>query len=261
MAMTVIKKILLTDSSCQRLSLAHGLPESLEDLMAEVKQQCNLQGNTRLQFMDSFIGNEIMNLTSVSEVEDRGTLRVIDLSMSTMQHESSPVLPLQASSPIDSSSLSIKLVDTDVLSSNESTSSPSSWLAVFHLAKFSYDAELKLQQAGLVYIQNGPVLIQDPKLKSAILDGLVQKIMQYKVCISDNEMEQVAQSLIEKHPCLTEKGSSTGYGGWKMSLKYKLPHTAEKTGMPRSDSEHFKKQTCWKAQHSLWHQKGKDSRR
>ncbi|XP_073348097.1 uncharacterized protein [Pagrus major] len=35
-------------------------------------------------------------------------------------------------------------------------------------------------------------------------------------------MEQVAQSLIKKHPCLTEKGSSTGYGGWKTSLKYKL---------------------------------------
>ena len=113
-------------------------------------------------------------------------------------------------------------MDTDILSSNESASSWSSWPAVFHVPKFSYDAELKLQQAGLVYIQNGTVLIPDPKLKSAILDGLVQEIVQYKVYVSDKEMEQVAQSLIKKHPCLTEKGSSTGYGGWKTSLKYKL---------------------------------------
>ncbi|XP_039650143.1 uncharacterized protein LOC120555500 [Perca fluviatilis] len=35
-------------------------------------------------------------------------------------------------------------------------------------------------------------------------------------------MEQVAQSLIKTHPCLTEKGSSSGCGGWKTSLKYKL---------------------------------------
>lgn len=225
MAMPLIVKILLTDGSCQRLNLAHGLPEPLEDLMTEVKKQCNIQGNIRLQFVDSLFGNEFMNLTSVSEVEDRGTLRVIDLSTPTMQHESSTVLPLHTSSPCsasDSSSLSSELVDTDILSSSESTSSRSSWPAVFHVPKFSYDAELKLQQAGLVYIQNGTVLIPDPKLKSAILDGLVQEIVQYKVYVSDKEMEQVAQSLIKKHQRLSEKGSSTGYGGWKMSLKYKL---------------------------------------
>lgn len=92
---------------------------------------------------------------------------------------------------------------------------------MFHVPKFSYDAELKLQRAGLVYIQNGTVIIPDPKLKSAILDGLVQEIVQCKVYVSDKEMEQVGQSLIKKHPCITERGSSPGYGGWKMSLKYK----------------------------------------
>ena len=75
MAMPVIMKILLTDGSCQRLSLARGLPESLEDLMAEVKKQCNHQGNNRLQCMDLLFGIEFMNLTSVSKVEDRGTLK------------------------------------------------------------------------------------------------------------------------------------------------------------------------------------------
>lgn len=223
--MPVIVRILLTDGSCQRLTFGHGLPESLEELVAEVKKQCNLEGNFRLQFMDSLFGNEFMNLTSVSEVEDRGTLRVIDLSIPTMQHESAAALHFQASSPCsanDSSVMSEDLVDTDILSSNESTSSRSSWPAVFHVPKFSYDAELKLQQAEIVYNQNGTVLIPDPKLKSAILDGLVQEIVQYKVYVSDKEMEQVAQSLIKKHPCLTEKGSETGYGGWKISLKYKL---------------------------------------
>ncbi len=48
-------------------------------------------------------------------------------------------------------------------------SSRSSWPAVFHVPKFSYVAELKLQQAALAYIQNGTVLIPDTKLKSAIL--------------------------------------------------------------------------------------------
>lgn len=74
----------------------------------------------------------------------------------------------------------------------------------------------------MAYIKNGTTLIPDPKMKSAILDSLVQEIVQYKVYVRDKEMEQVAQSLIQKHPCLTEKGSCTGFGGWKTSLKYKL---------------------------------------
>ena len=143
-----------------------------------------------------------------------------------MQHdERSAVQDTQVFSPSsvsDSSCLSDGSVDTDVLSSSESTSSRSSWPDVFHVPKFSYDAEIKLHWANLAYLKDGTALFPDPKLKSAILEGLVQEIVQYKVYATDKEMEQVAQSLIKTHPCLTEKGSSTGCGGWKTSMKYKL---------------------------------------
>uniref|UniRef100_A0A3P9K7A5 Uncharacterized protein n=1 Tax=Oryzias latipes TaxID=8090 RepID=A0A3P9K7A5_ORYLA len=222
----VILKIILPDDSCQRLTLSRGLPASIEDLIDEVKKQCGLDGSLKLQFMDSLFGNEFLNLTSVSEVEDKGTLKVIHVSKPTTMHskESSVSNPLQGSSPpsTNHSFPSSGSVDTDILSSSESSSSRSSWPAFFHVPKFSYDAELKLQQAGFTYVQSGTVLIPDPKLKSAILDGLVQEIVQYKVYVSDKEMDQVAHSLIQKHPCLTERGSSTGYGGWKTSLRYKL---------------------------------------
>ncbi|XP_020557693.3 uncharacterized protein LOC110014869 [Oryzias latipes] len=222
----VILKIILPDDSCQRLTLSRGLPASIEDLIDEVKKQCGLDGSLKLQFMDSLFGNEFLNLTSVSEVEDKGTLKVIHVSKPTTMHskESSVSNPLQGSSPpsTNHSFPSSGSVDTDILSSSESSSSRSSWPAFFHVPKFSYDAELQLQQAGFTYVQSGTVLIPDPKLKSAILDGLVQEIVQYKVYVSDKEMDQVAHSLIQKHPCLTERGSSTGYGGWKTSLKYKL---------------------------------------
>lgn len=199
MGTPVILKIVLTDGSSQRLTLSHGLPASIDDLMIEVKKQCGLLGNFRLQFMDSLFGNEFLNLTSISEAEDKGTLRVIDMAMPpTLPYNNemgSPVLIPQAFNPLsssvsDSSSLSAESVDTDVLSSSESTSSRSSWPAVFHVPKFSYDAELKLQQASLAYIRNGTVLIPDPKLKSAILDGLVEEIVQYKVYVSDKEMNR-----------------------------------------------------------------------
>ncbi|KAI7804916.1 hypothetical protein IRJ41_023569, partial [Triplophysa rosa] len=213
-ATPVILKIILTDGSSQRLTLRSGLPASIDDLMVEVKKQCGLEGNFRLQFMDLMFGNEYLNLTSVSEIVDKGTLKIITVV--------SPVTEPQIFSPSSVCDYLSQSSGTDTLSSSESTSSRSAWPAVFHAPKFSYDAEIKLQQAHLAYLQNGTVLSPDPKLKSAILDGLVQEIVRYKVYVCDKEMEQVAQSLIKKHPCLTEKGSSTGCGGWKVSLKFKL---------------------------------------
>ncbi|MGL4896816.1 MAG: hypothetical protein ACRC31_00085 [Cetobacterium sp.] len=56
----------------------------------------------------------------------------------------------------------------------------------------------------------------------AILDGLAEEIVRYKVYPTDLEYSQVAEALLEKHPCLKEKGCSSGYSGWKASLKYKL---------------------------------------
>lgn len=64
-------------------SLSNGAPESTEDLIVEVKRQCCLQGSFRLQFMDSLFGDEFLNLTSVSEVADKGTLEAIDMSKPT----------------------------------------------------------------------------------------------------------------------------------------------------------------------------------
>ncbi|XP_062868186.1 uncharacterized protein LOC134330846 [Trichomycterus rosablanca] len=82
--------------------------------------------------------------------------------------------------------------------------------------------ELKLHQGNAAYKENGTLLIPDPKLKSNILDGLVQEIVTFKVYVTDKEFNTVGEALISKHPCLTEKGSLTGFAGWKASLKNKL---------------------------------------
>lgn len=136
MGTPVILKMILSDGSCQTLTLSHGLPASIDDLKLEVKKQCGLEDNFKLQFMDSLFGNEFFNLTSMSEIEDKGTLKVIEWSRPTiMSHDderSTVVSPAQkpqafsAPSLNDSSSLSDGSVDTDVLSSCESTSSRSS---------------------------------------------------------------------------------------------------------------------------------------
>lgn len=83
----------------------------------------------------------------------------------------------------------------------------------FNVPHFSYDAELKLEQADAAFREKGTLLIPDPKLKSDIPEGLIQAIVQHKVYVTDREFDQVAEALIKRHPCLQERGSATGYGG------------------------------------------------
>lgn len=70
----------------------------------------------------------------------------------------------------------------------------------------------------LLLKKTGALLNPDTKLKSAILDGLAETIIKYKVYLSDREFDEVAEALVTTHPCLKEPGSVTGYGGWKTSL-------------------------------------------
>lgn len=233
MASPVKLRIILGENNSQRLILPDGIPESVDELAQQIKRQCGIEGVFRLQFMDVEFGNEFTNLLSISDVQDRGTIKVIFISDAPAQPGGStppPSAPPPSSasasscSPDDSSSLSSGCsFDTDILSSPESTSSRSSaWPVVFQVPRFSYDTELQLDRANATFKATGTLLNPDAKLKSAILNGLAETIIQYKVYLSDSEFEDVAEALISKHPCLKEPGSVSGFGGWKASLKYKL---------------------------------------
>lgn len=125
--------------------------------------------------MDALFGNEFMNLTSIDEVQNRGTIRVIPMTeTSPLQCANSPstsVPALHQQVLEESSSLSSGCVDTDILSlpESESSSSRSFWPSVFHVPQFSYDAELKLEQGNAAFREKGTSLTPDPKLKSNIL--------------------------------------------------------------------------------------------
>lgn len=229
MSSPAILKIVLTDNTCQRLTFPRGLPTALDDLICEVQRQCGLMSNFRLQFMDSLFGNDFMNLTSMDELQDRGTIRVIPDALTPM-NASSPSISTAAPSTTSNfegpSSPSVNSVDTDIISSPESepSGSRSLWPPTFQCPMFSYDAELKLQRANAAYKEKGTLLCADadPKLKSDILHGLTQEIVKYGLYVTDKQFSMVGKALISRHPCLTEESSFTGYAGWKSSLKNKL---------------------------------------
>lgn len=59
-------------------------------------------------------------------------------------------------------------------------------------------------------------------MEHEILQKLAECMYSYKAYPTDEDFAEVATALINKHPCLREQGSSTGCGGWKNSLKFKM---------------------------------------
>lgn len=168
--------------------------------------------------MDVEFGNEFTNLTSVSEIEDKSTIKLIfDSGLPCTPHH--PHSTPATSCCSDDSSLSCASLDTDILTSPESAASRSSgWPLVFHVPKFPYDCELQLEKANAAFKATGTLLDPDIRLKTAILDGLAEAIVQYKVYPTDGEFEDVAEALVSSHPCLRELGSATGHAGWKVTV-------------------------------------------
>lgn len=108
------------------MELRKGIPNSLEELIDEVKNACGLQGYIRLQYKDTDFGNIFVNLTSTAVIKDLTILKVIQIDPdSTVVLY--PVDPSVSSIPLvgldsDDSSVSAHTDDTILLSSPSSDS-------------------------------------------------------------------------------------------------------------------------------------------
>ncbi|MEQ2186914.1 hypothetical protein GOODEAATRI_033740 [Goodea atripinnis] len=216
---SAVLRVILGPDSCQRVVFPTGLPTTGPELQNEIKTNCKLSEPFRLQFMDTLFDNSFMNLTSMDEIEDKATVKVI---YTTCEAQDAGALSFPCSAITPPRDMTSDSGGCAVIPTSESTSSRSLWPDTFIVPRFSYDAELKLEKAHEALRKNGTLLIPDPKLKSDVLQGLIQEVVKHKVYLTDQEFDQVAKALIMRHPCLEERGSNTGYGGWKTSLKYKL---------------------------------------
>lgn len=219
-------QIILGEDDARKLILPAGTPVSIEDLCHTVKTSFGLQQDIQLQYQDEDFGNEFMNMSDVSEVKDKGTLKVIFLQ--SPQEEDARTSQSQATESVSISSADTD--DTEPISS--SGSSPSSrhwaWPSVFTVPQFRYEAEFELEKANTACANGGTLLNPSPKLKSQILERLAEEIYKFKAYPTDNDLTDVAEALVKKHPCLTEQGSFNGCYGWKISLKYKMANLRTK---------------------------------
>ncbi|KAK2848244.1 hypothetical protein Q7C36_009926 [Tachysurus vachellii] len=228
---TVKHRIILGENDSQRVILKDGLPESVSELIQHIKRQREVEGDFRLQFMDADFNNEFTNLTSMSDIKDKSTIKVIFNTVAShhpaLSGDSAPQ-PYSAVASAHSSDVSVSLLsstsfDTDILSSPESISRFSAWPLGFKVPRFTYDAEVQLEMANAAFKENLTLLSPDTKLQSSILDGLIETIILYKVYLSDAEFK--------------DPGSATGYDGWKTSLKYKLAEVNYSPAYPSGETK------------------------
>ncbi|RXN39442.1 sterile alpha motif domain-containing 3-like protein [Labeo rohita] len=126
-------------------------------------------------------------------------------------------------SPI-SSQASLPTTDSDdtiILPHSDNELRSRAWPREFPIPHFPYNVEVQLQRGNDSFRETGTQLKITPGLKSDILEKLAEEIFQYTAYPQNYQIDEVAEALIKKFPCLKEP-SATGYYGWMISLKYKM---------------------------------------
>ncbi|XP_031176782.1 uncharacterized protein LOC116065420 [Sander lucioperca] len=194
-------------------------PESLDELKNVLREKLELDGEFAVQYEDPDFGNAVCNLMDIAELPpEKAVLHIIwNIDESQTPSHSSSISSLDTasiSSPASSHSSS-SIIRTFMRNISE-------WPSPFVVPSFSYDVELKLRKGNDIYEKTGQGLSVTRDMKMEILDKLAQEIFALKAYPEKYQIVSVASELVNKHPCLKEPGSGTGYDGWTTSIKYKL---------------------------------------
>lgn len=250
-------RIILQDHEIRKLDLPHGIPDTVDELESIVREKFGLDGNFTFHYKDADFGEEYFSLTSTSDIKDKDTIKVVHiveppaLTLTFTDLDSSFESGLVASLPNSessvhpvSSSCSSGSQDTLILSSPERvTQRTQRWPTTFPVPTFAYNTELVLASGNEDFKKDG-IQLSFATILSDILEKLAESIFLYVAYPTSAQLNDVAEALIQKHPCLKEPGSYNGCYGWQQRLKYKMAGYRSKLrglGCPELDVNSLKK--------------------
>ncbi|GAA6065574.1 uncharacterized protein LOC113645414 isoform X1 [Tachysurus ichikawai] len=211
---TMTLRVILTEADIRKVKLT-SKPGSVEELISCLKNNLRLDYNFTLQFQDPEFDNELCNLTILSELPQKPTVKIIPVielvPLSSGEMETSSDMLSDAPSTADT-----------VLTSELPQEKRMPWPDMFLTPKFSVDVEFRLCQANLLYLKDRTHLKVTKELKHDILQKLAETIYSCKAYPTTEDLRAVAKALVNTHPCLQEPGSPSGYCGWTNSLKDKI---------------------------------------
>lgn len=248
MAARVTFRVLFgSEDDARKLVIESGMPRTVEDLALKIRTFFQVTEHFRLQYKDKDMDDQFMNLLSISELEDKGTLKVVYIFSETSRSASpaEDACSTIQGTPFNTSSSSLEPSDSESNTSNDTIilSSPEtrscSWPKHFVVPRFSSCAEIMLQAGNNEFKAHGKFLSPTPKVRSDILEGLAEEIIKYTAYPKDEQLEEVAKALTQSHPCLLEKATRTGYCGWKHYLKIKMMNFRTKLRFVFNSMDYF----------------------
>ncbi len=142
------------DHEVKKLTLSSGIPSTVDELVAAVKESFSIPADISIQYKDEEFG-DFFTLTSTNDLKDKDTLKVVyvPITLTLVPQESTPDTS-DVSFFCESVSLSGDSVDTEILSPSF-MERQSSWPAVFPIPTFSHNTELALRQGNEIYLRDG----------------------------------------------------------------------------------------------------------
>uniref|UniRef100_A0A671PRC5 PB1 domain-containing protein n=1 Tax=Sinocyclocheilus anshuiensis TaxID=1608454 RepID=A0A671PRC5_9TELE len=213
-------RVIISPQNIQKVRL-DPVPDSVDGLKLELKSRLQLKDPFDLQYEDEDF-HDFCNLACVADLpKDKVTLKVLFTPFPDALSDSSLDTAILSESSCPSTS-------SPSIHSEPSAARSQSWPTAFPIPVFTYDVELRLRQRNEAFRKDGTLLSIPRDMKIEILEKLAETIYSYKAYPGNEEIDGVAVALIEKHPCLKEPSSTSGWYGWKISLKFKMGNYRQK---------------------------------
>ncbi len=188
----------LIDHEVKKLTLNSGIPSTVDELVADIKEQFSITTEISLQYKDEEF-DDFFTLTITKELKDKDTLKVVYVPLNIAL----TLLVPQESSPDTFSVYSLSKSVTHCDGSDDTvilSPSPSErqnpWPTVFPIPTFSHNTELALSQGNEIYLRDG-TLLTSPSVKADILKRLAEAMFCYTAYPNDAQRSAVAQALVK----------------------------------------------------------------
>lgn len=185
----MLVRVIITEADIRKVELTTK-PDTVDLLIGSLKDILPINYDFSLQFKDPNFDNELCNLTEISELPERPTLKIIAL----LTLVEVPIPHLTSSEELSDTP---SQADTDILS-DSSQERQCQWSEVFdmYIPKFSVDVDYRLRQANLLHLRDGTQLNPTKGLKHDILERLAETIYALKAYSTNAEFEAVASALV-----------------------------------------------------------------
>lgn len=156
----------LIDHEVKKLTLKSGLPSTVDELVAAIKEQFAITTEISVQYKDEEF-NDFFTLTTTKELKDKDTLKVVyvplNITLSLAPQESTPDASSVCS--LSESVTHSDVSDDTVILSPSPSERQNPWPAIFPIPTFSHNTELALSQGNEIYLRDG-TLLTSPSVKA-----------------------------------------------------------------------------------------------